>query len=49
MSSSDRATTKAFDLDAIRAGNFALGIDHEKVESETDALLARMSDRKSVV
>jgi beta-glucosidase len=43
MSSSDRATVKAFDLDAIRAGNFALGIDHEKVESETDALLARMS------
>jgi beta-glucosidase len=36
-------TIKAFDPDAISAGNYALGIDHEKVDRETDALLARMS------
>ena len=34
---------KAFDSDVIHAGNFALQIDHEKVERETDALMARMS------
>ena len=34
---------KAFDDEAIHEGNFALGIDHEKVSQETDALLARMS------
>jgi beta-glucosidase len=43
MSSNENPTIKAFDFDAIRAGNFALGIDHEKVARETDALLARMS------
>jgi len=37
------STTKAFDFDALSAGNYALGIDHEKVTRETDALLARMS------
>ncbi len=34
---------RAFDRDAIHAGNFALGIDHEKAARETDALIARMS------
>lgn len=34
---------RAFDTDALYAGNFALGIDHEKVERETDVLMARMS------
>jgi beta-glucosidase len=34
---------KAFDSDAILRGNHALGIDHEKVARETDALMARMS------
>lgn len=34
---------KAFDADAIRVGNFALGIDHEKVARETDLLMAKMS------
>jgi len=43
MSSTDDSTVKAFDFDAISAGNFALGIDHEKVARETDALMARMS------
>ncbi len=36
-------TVKAFDADAIHGGNFAFGIDHEKVAHETDALMARMS------
>lgn len=43
MSTDERPTIKAFDADAIRAGNFALGIDHEKVARETDLMLARMS------
>jgi beta-glucosidase len=43
MSSRESSTIKAFDSDAIRNGNFALGIDHEKVARETDVLLARMS------
>lgn len=43
MSSNESPTIKAFDSDAIRAGNFALGINHEKVARETDSLLARMS------
>jgi beta-glucosidase len=43
LSSSETPTIKAFDSDAIHAGNFALGIDHEKVARETHALLARMS------
>ena len=43
MSSNESPPIKAFDFDSIRAGNFALGIDHEKVTRETDALLARMS------
>ena len=37
------ALIKAFDFDSLSAGNYALGIDHEKVARETDALLARMS------
>jgi beta-glucosidase len=52
MSSSDRTPvheiTKAFDADAIRAGNFALGIDHEKVERETDELMGRMTPEQKV-
>ncbi|MBW2415954.1 MAG: glycoside hydrolase family 3 C-terminal domain-containing protein [Deltaproteobacteria bacterium] len=36
-------TVKAFDADEIHAGNFALGIDHEKAARETDALMERMS------
>jgi len=47
MSSSERSSddpiVKAFDADSILAGNFALGIDHEKIERETDELLARMT------
>ncbi len=43
MSSSENSTVKAFDANTIHSGNFALGIDHEKVERETDALMARMS------
>ena len=43
MSSTADSTVKAFDADAIHAGNFALRIDHEKVGRETDALMARMS------
>ena len=43
MRSDERPTIKAFDSDAIRADNFALDIDHEKVARETDALMARMS------
>ena len=43
MSSRESSTIKAFDSDAIRNGNFALGIDHEEVARETDVLLARMS------
>ena len=31
MSSDERETMKAFDAEAISAGNFALGIDHEKL------------------
>jgi beta-glucosidase len=38
-----RPTVKAFDAEEIHAGNFALGVDHEKVARETDALMARMS------
>jgi beta-glucosidase len=38
-----KPTVKAFDAEEIHAGNFALGIDHEKVARETDALMARMS------
>jgi beta-glucosidase len=38
-----RPTLKAFDAEEIHAGNFALGIDHEKVARETDAVMARMS------
>ncbi len=34
---------KAFDPDAIHAGNHALGVDAEKLDRETDELLARMS------
>ncbi len=41
MSSEEPTTQHAFDEEAIAAGNFALGIDHEKVERETDALTAR--------
>jgi beta-glucosidase len=43
MSSTHDSTVRAFDADAIHAGNFALGIDDEKVARETDALMARMS------
>ena len=43
MDSDESPPIKAFDFESIRAGNFALGIDHEKVARETDALLARMS------
>ena len=43
MSSNESPTIKAFDSEAIRAGNFALGINHEKVARETDSLMARMS------
>ena len=39
----DSRTVKAFDAEAIHAGNFALGIDHEKAARETDALMERMS------
>ena len=34
---------RAFDAEAIQAGNFAHRIDHEKVARETDAILERMS------
>ena len=37
------AVQKAFDAEAIHAGNFALQVDHEKVARETDALMERMS------
>ena len=37
------SSIKAFDASAIHAGNHALGIDHEKVARETDAMIARMS------
>jgi beta-glucosidase len=43
MSSNEIPTMKAFDFDAIRNGNHALGIDHEKVTRETDAVMAKMS------
>lgn len=43
MASDERRVVEAFDADAIRAGNYGLSIDHEKVEREADALLARMS------
>lgn len=38
-----QAIRRAFDADAIHAGNFGLGIDHEKAAREADALLERMS------
>ena len=41
--SGDLPVVLAFDEDAILAGNFALQIDHEKVATETDALMERMS------
>jgi beta-glucosidase len=34
---------KAFDAEAIHAGNFALRIDHDEVGRETDALMGRLS------
>ena len=43
MSTKNLRTLKAFDEDAVSAGNFALTIDHEKVERETDALVAKMT------
>jgi beta-glucosidase len=43
MSSKQSPVHAAFDSESIHAGNFAHGIDHEKVEQECDALLARMS------
>jgi beta-glucosidase len=38
-----RRIVRAFDPAAVHAGNYALSIDHEKVSTETDALLAEMS------
>ncbi len=43
MSPESENVLPAFDADAIHAGNFALGIDHEKVAREVDTLMARMS------
>jgi len=43
MSSNESPGMKAFDFDAIRNGNYALDIDHEKVTRETDAVMAQMS------
>ncbi|HEB91819.1 MAG TPA: glycosyl hydrolase [Deltaproteobacteria bacterium] len=43
MASRDVRSIRAFDRSVIHAGNHALRIDHEKVERETDELLARMS------
>jgi beta-glucosidase len=46
MSSKQAKRIKAFDEEVISAGNFALGIDHEKVERETDALIAKMTPKQ---
>ena len=43
MSGTSRRQQKAFDEAAISAGNFGLGIDHDQVERETAALLAKMT------
>ena len=43
MSDSGQRVVRAFDAARIHQGNFALDIDHERVASETDALLTRMS------
>ena len=43
MASGDARSIRAFDPSVIHAGNHALRIDHEKVDRETDELLARMS------
>lgn len=43
MSGENRRRQKAFDEEAISAGNFGLEIDHDQVERETAALLAKMT------
>ena len=43
MSAKTNPVVEAFDSESIHAGNFAFEIDHEKVDLETDALMARMS------
>lgn len=48
MSAPRNPIVRAFDPDAIHAGNFALRIDHEKVARETDALLERMTLRQKI-
>jgi beta-glucosidase len=43
MSVKNRRRQKAFDEEAISAGNFGLGIDHDQVERDTATLLAKMT------
>lgn len=43
MSAKANPVVEAFDAESIHSGNFAFEIDHEKVEVETEAMMARMS------